>query len=444
MAKYRYHVKNYHSIKDADIKIDGITVLAGINGCGKSTLSRWLYYIVNAVNSYEELQRVYFIESIVYKIEKLLRFFRVTPYINNTRESYFKKYQQYIDDLRNLKTDEIAFEDNIINLSTSFSLQAVNDLGGWLRNVSEFYIHRAYSFLLNKESSNGNVDELLNEYSNKFDDFFASGLKTYQIAVSSKTLSALNDVIGQEYRDKDSMPSDIEFFEDKVELYYNGTFSEPLMLHNAIYIDTPMVLSEQVEPNEDSIWGRFRKLMINVNGKVDRKDGNVEISKIINGTIGGKVQLVEDDLGFSKELHYVRNDGLNIRIEDAATGIKSFAYIQRLLDNGWLTKETILLIDEPEAHLHPQWIVEFARLLVLIHKNIGAKIVIASHNPDMVAAIHDMTEYYGILEDTNFYVAKKDEESGKYEYKNLNHEIGEIFESFNIALAKISDFTVEK
>ncbi|MBP5682218.1 MAG: AAA family ATPase, partial [Bacteroidales bacterium] len=47
MNTYRLKIENYHSISKADIALNGITVLAGINGCGKSTLARWLYYIVN-------------------------------------------------------------------------------------------------------------------------------------------------------------------------------------------------------------------------------------------------------------------------------------------------------------------------------------------------------------------------------------------------------------
>lgn len=43
-----------HAIKEANIAINGITVLAGENGCGKSTLSRWLYYLINGFNGFDE------------------------------------------------------------------------------------------------------------------------------------------------------------------------------------------------------------------------------------------------------------------------------------------------------------------------------------------------------------------------------------------------------
>ena len=54
MSTYKYNLQNFHAIEKAEITIEGITVLAGENGCGKSTLSKWLYYIVNEVYNFEQ------------------------------------------------------------------------------------------------------------------------------------------------------------------------------------------------------------------------------------------------------------------------------------------------------------------------------------------------------------------------------------------------------
>ena len=129
------------------------------------------------------------------------------------------------------------------------------------------------------------------------------------------------------------------------------------------------------------------------------------------------------------------------RLTEVATGFKTFSYLQRLLENGYLNEETLLMIDEPEAHLHPQWIVEFARMLVLLHKVLGLKIMVASHNPDMVSAIHDIANKEGILDHTCFYVARQsDTNRHAFSYEALGHEIGEIFESFNIAIDRIREY----
>ena len=99
-----------------------------------------------------------------------------------------------------------------------------------------------------------------------------------------------------------------------------------------------------------------------------------------------------------------------------------------------------MIIDEPEAHLHPQWIVSFARILVLLTKELGVRILLASHNPDMVAAIQSIGDKEGIKEMITFYQAYQTTNPYEYEYKNLGFEVTEIFKSFNIAISRIQDY----
>ena len=102
-----------------------------------------------------------------------------------------------------------------------------------------------------------------------------------------------------------------------------------------------------------------------------------------------------------------------------------------------------MIIDEPEAHLHPQWIVEFARLLVLLNKEIGLKIMVASHDPDMVSAIRYVSEAEGTLDNTNFYIAEQNGNSQTYTYKDLGNDIEPIFVSFNKSYELIEKYGVD-
>ena len=39
-------VENFKAVKKADIALNGITVVSGINGCGKSSLSQLLFILL--------------------------------------------------------------------------------------------------------------------------------------------------------------------------------------------------------------------------------------------------------------------------------------------------------------------------------------------------------------------------------------------------------------
>jgi predicted ATPase len=192
------------------------------------------------------------------------------------------------------------------------------------------------------------------------------------------------------------------------------------------------------ESTSNTLWGYLSSLLERSD---EKKHISLKTRKMlirIQHLIHGSIKLKDDE--FDYEMRYIREDNLDIPLKDAATGIKTFAYIIRLLENGCLDENTLLIIDEPEAHLHPQWIVEYARILVLLFKELGVRVLIASHNPDMVAAIQSIGAKEGIKERITFYQANKADNNYEYDYKNLGFEVTEIFQSFNIALSRIQDY----
>ncbi|MDR2850290.1 MAG: AAA family ATPase, partial [Verrucomicrobiota bacterium] len=52
----RLVINQYRAIKEAAIDLKGITVLSGVNGSGKSTVSKLLYYALYWTIHFEELE----------------------------------------------------------------------------------------------------------------------------------------------------------------------------------------------------------------------------------------------------------------------------------------------------------------------------------------------------------------------------------------------------
>jgi predicted ATP-dependent endonuclease of OLD family len=149
-----------------------------------------------------------------------------------------------------------------------------------------------------------------------------------------------------------------------------------------------------------------------------------------------------DDGYYYNAFRYNREDGQSFQLFDSATGIKSFSILQMLLRNGVINKNT-LLIDEPEAHLHPQWIVEYARIVIQMHKSIGTKFFIASHSTDFVSAIRYIAAKQKQLPSLNFYLGEESKEKKfMFEFRHLDKDIEPIFASFNKSYDKLSEYGV--
>lgn len=437
MSTYKYSLFDYHAVSQAEITIDGITVLAGDNGCGKSTLSRWLYYLVNTSTRYEEL----LFEELKEQLDGLLRQGRsvIREIGRSGREFSVPDFLELNATLQRINIlDENAEQMVLQVFRNCMHLLGIGLLEYLSDTQSEYRVQRMNRYFnLNIERQedfpnaiDGYVQEKLNEADTLLSD--------YQRNLEERSLERYFDLIHATYQVLDKEPERIQFSEDGVKLLKKSGLGNLLALDHAIYIDTPMALSFGSIRSDSVFWSDLRRMMQSSPKPVT--PFTLKLLLRIRNLIGGDVKL-QDSIYQGKELHYVRKgDNLNIKLEDTATGMKSFAYLQKLIENGYLNERTLLMIDEPEAHLHPKWIFEFAHILVLLNKELGVKVMVASHNPDMVAAIQKVAQVEGVIEQTHFYQAYPQDEGYQYVYRDLGGAINEIFRSFNIATSRIQDY----
>lgn len=405
MEKYaELIVKDFRAVAEADITLNGITVVAGNNGCGKSSLSKLLYYIYHYANAYENIIKDIVHKSISEYCDALGTLWYLSSEQNKEEEflDYLEKnFSKYKGTRYNIRVEKKRYvtdgeKSYLQSLTGVDSIDITNCSNILFNNITQKinYLdtdinNRRYDWFADKVAEQFAVGELNNIRLNEFGEgIFGEGIKKLP------EIQYINKIVYVE--------SPINFGREKMSADYVNELNE---------------LAKQPPLKE------FAGSGIN--------------EMIRNGVMNGD-SLFQKEL-FSGGFKYQRNDGKIFNLLDCATGIKSFAIIQMLLKNGFIGKDTMMILDEPESHLHPQWIVEYANLIVLLHKQLGTKFFIATHSTDMVSAIRYISEKEECLNNVSFYLAD-DCDDGRYIYRSLNNDIEPIFESFNKSYKKLDEY----
>ena len=107
-----------------------------------------------------------------------------------------------------------------------------------------------------------------------------------------------------------------------------------------------------------------------------------------------------------------------------------------LLENGSLQKNGTIILDEPETHLHPDWQIIFAELIVLLNKYLDIHILINSHSPYFVRAIEVYSAKHKVADKCNYYLTYDDIDTGTSKVDDVTNSLNEIYsklaEAFDI------------
>lgn len=155
----------------------------------------------------------------------------------------------------------------------------------------------------------------------------------------------------------------------------------------------------------------------------DKNKETIEFQNKINEMINGKFYFNNNGL-----LEFIQN-GQTFDLANTSTGLKSIGILQLLLENRKLKENTYLIMDEPEVHLHPEWQVKLAHILVLLVKELNVNLFINSHSPQFIEAMEVYTIKYGLRNEINFYLSKKDENNEKYNIEKIEYD--KLYELYN-------------
>ena len=428
-SKYLLTVRNSKAIRSADIGLDSITVLAGVNASGKSTLARMMHEIVNLSAIYSLLLERYAwrpVRSWATAIVELEG--RLSGQLSGLLSAY--GVQESVLQFES-KLGKGAFGEVL----TSLDVFTRKTFGKYQEQMGRGDAKRAFTAFVR---SSGVGEELAGDVQKVYAVFAEKQKKAlgeYDAALSQRQYVVYNSAQDMKYDLRWLTDADaVSFYEDGEPVYAvhrnsgeqslspDCELKEIFGVHHSFYIASPWVGIPKIENGVLTIrYDDFPHFPAN----------SEKIDDDLFDVMGGKVEL--DESSGTKRWMFRRSDGLSIDLTDCATGIKALSILNILYKNGYLDAETLLIIDEPEAHLHPQWIIAYARILVLIAKRLKVRMLLTSHSPDMVSAIQEISQCEG-LSGVRFYLAENNPGELQYQYRDLGDDVEPIFAAFNKAI----------
>ena len=321
----KIELKNIAMIKEASVNINGLTVIAGENDTGKSTLSKALLSI----------------------------FTSITPFISFSKDKKF--------DIDINKRYKILFKEDFDN---NQYISLTTDFGKYIAKKSI-----------------------------AFKELYDGDIKDSEITNISFIETPIVWNLEEMFNYMPQIETSLRMSREDMEIPYPFILKN---LHFQLYTKLKEKTSLDIIKLKDSI-----------------KD-------IING------EFIKDK---TDDKFYFHREDKKIHLINVATGIKYFGIIQVLLDNNRVYKNSILIFDEPEVHLHPKWQLEMAQIIVKLVKS-GVKVLVNSHSPYMIEALKRYSDKENLDDKSNFYLAQDGVIENRDRLSDIFSILSQPFETF--------------
>lgn len=427
-------LKNVGKIKEADIELSGLTLIAGPNDSGKSTVGKVLFALMKSIANYpalfDRIQREKLYKEYLSPLRLELR--DVISSLSPRRPSLFEEAEVSSSNpklLKYIKNFYVNMEDILDDGQIKNMLKDILNNSNDLKNKENIQnlANSALEFL----SSNNNMNEKIQLIANRiFQDVFEGNIN------NSAYQNDMADIVFENNGIDIMMLS--SNCDNIVCNYFNADFP---IFSDATLIDNPFLLE-----NNRSVYGeyqnRFIPLMVRpIDNKIIDSSTDLVEKERLAARVLNKESYHEDLLKeFEKIFHsaqfkYSANDGRlkykvnskakELEISNIASGCKSFGILYILLKTGIITKDSLIILDEPENHLHPEWQIKYAEIICKMVKN-GFYILLTSHSPYMIQALRTYSEKEEIFDKkVNFYFASKDKNGKNYSIiENVRNEDG--------------------
>lgn len=158
------------------------------------------------------------------------------------------------------------------------------------------------------------------------------------------------------------------------------------------------------------------------------------IYAIIAKICGGEIAATNDNMELGSR---TEKSGGVVTLKNLSPSLESFLILKTLLQNNLMGKDSILLLDEPEAHLHPERQLLYAELLILLHKELGVRVLLNTHSHYFLDAIEVYSQKYGVADQCRFYLSSLNGKFASMTDVTKNTEM--IYQDFARALQQLEN-----
>ena len=423
----RLTLKNIGKIGTASVEINGITVIAGENNTGKSTVGKTLYCLFSAFHNIndkiveERSLSIYraisspFIKRRVNLIHKSINVLR------NIAKEICKDRMKYIESTDELRKTLEGIYKNLEN----FNIGVENDTEDDIDVIS----NKVLSYLkLEDNTIKANV--LKNILQSEFN------MQISHVNAQESLSSMVLEFRGEKCIDIDVVNNEAINVKSSVDIYSNLAYLEDPFVIDELADDLHFrpIHSENHRTKliEMLTRKRTRSIVSNVIEEMIVSEKLNQIFDILNHICEGSLTKQEDGYFYVSSKY-----NAPIALSNISTGFKTFLILKTLLMNGAIEEGGTIILDEPEIHLHPEWQLVFAELIVLTYKEFGIHVLLNTHSPYFLRAIQVYSAKYGSADTCKYYLSEVVEDQANI--TDVTDNIDKIYAKLSRPLQRLED-----
>ncbi len=390
-------IKNIWKIKNAIVNLDWLSVIAWNNDTWKTTVSKIVFSVIKALQKYKEFSKISKEEILKGYVEQMYRQTRTTFHF--LRQENNKEAGSIFKVLKN-EFEPSFFWENFIKSSNKkefletkkglvFDIKFIDE-AMWTVIKDDFLKinNKIYKEFKKKETKEYLVEKSLNHiFNSEFKWDLNCGKAKGEILMKDWELELFKITIKKN-------KAKIKIIDDFIKI------------KDSTFINSPIILDFFNDSRFINLQYHYEDLFTKINNislkPKKRKNG---LWKKIKDTIKWSFELTDDfvwkKLGFQME--WMERE---IEIINTATWIKSFWILDLLDKSNCLDWDDLLILDEPEVHLHPEWQVKYAQLIIDLIQYRDLSVLITSHSPYIIEALSKFSKEKEVK--ASFYLAEED------------------------------------